>query len=213
MRRQIAADLAEVRAARQQIEWVNEQLQAAGRGADPVQPRAGAVRLRRLARPAGAAAQGGQLLPAAAAPLRGPARRAGRPVHRVRRRRRQADAAAHQRPAGVLPGRPDHAPASRRSTCDAVAGRRPAASSRPTLERDRTAERHLARPADGARATQPLLRQLLQNLVGNALKFRRADAAAGASSVAARRDGDELGVRRAATTASASSRSTPTRSS
>ena len=36
----------------------------------PVQPRPGAVRLRRLARPAGAAAQGGQLLPAAAAPLR-----------------------------------------------------------------------------------------------------------------------------------------------
>ena len=41
-----------------------------------------------------------------AAPLRGPARRARRPVHRVRRRRRQAHAAADQRPAGVLARRP-----------------------------------------------------------------------------------------------------------
>ena len=41
-----------------------------------LQRRARAVRLRRLARPAGAAAQGRELLPAARAPLRGPARRA-----------------------------------------------------------------------------------------------------------------------------------------
>ena len=40
------------------------------------------------------------------APLRGPAGRAGRPVHRVRGRRRQAHAGAHQRPARLLPGRP-----------------------------------------------------------------------------------------------------------
>ena len=38
----------------------------------------------------------------------GPARRAGRPVHRVRGRRRAAHAAADQRPARVLPGRADH---------------------------------------------------------------------------------------------------------
>ena len=41
-----------------------------------------------------------------AAPLRGPARRARRPVHRVRRRRRQAHAGADQRPARVLARRP-----------------------------------------------------------------------------------------------------------
>ena len=84
--------------------------------------RAGAVRLRRLARPAGAAAQGGQLLPAAAAPLRRPAGRAGRPVHRLRRRRRQADAGADQRPAGVLPGRPDRPGTGAVVDCDAVRG-------------------------------------------------------------------------------------------
>ncbi len=64
----------------------------AGARARALQRRAGAVRLRRLARPAGAAAQGRELLPAARAPLRGPARRARRPVHRLRRRRREADA-------------------------------------------------------------------------------------------------------------------------
>ncbi len=80
----------------------------AGPGAGAVQQRPRAVRLRREPRPAGAAAQGRQLLPAAAAPLRGQARRAGRPVHRVRGRRRRAHAAADQRPARVLPGRPHH---------------------------------------------------------------------------------------------------------
>ena len=86
--------------------------QPAPRRADPrpgaVQQRPRAVRLRGEPRPAGAAAQGGELLPAAAAPLRRQAGRAGRPVHRVRRRRRRAHAAADQRPAGVLPGRAHH---------------------------------------------------------------------------------------------------------
>ena len=54
-----------------------------GRGARALQRRARAVRLRRLARPPGAAAQGRELLPAARAPLRGAARRARRPVHRT----------------------------------------------------------------------------------------------------------------------------------
>ena len=47
-----------------------------GDRAAPLQRRARAVRLRRLARPAGAAAQGRQLLPAAGEALRRPARRA-----------------------------------------------------------------------------------------------------------------------------------------
>ena len=71
-----------------------------------VQPRPRAVRLRREPRPAGAAAQGLQLLPAPAAALRRAARRAGRPVHRLRRRRRAAHAAPDQRPARLLPRRP-----------------------------------------------------------------------------------------------------------
>ena len=50
----------------------------AGRGPPPVQHRARAVRLRRVARPPGAAAQGRELLPAPRAALRRPARRAGR---------------------------------------------------------------------------------------------------------------------------------------
>ena len=74
----------------------------AGRRARPLEPRPRAVRLRRVARPAGAAAQGGQLHPAAAEAVRRPARRTRRPVHRVRRGRRQAHAAAHPGPARVL---------------------------------------------------------------------------------------------------------------
>ena len=66
--------------------------QAQAADARALQRRARAVRLRRLARPPGAAAQGDELLPDARAPLRGPARRARRPVHRLRRRRREAHA-------------------------------------------------------------------------------------------------------------------------
>ena len=149
MRRQIAAELAEVREARAAGRVGQRAAGAAGRGADPVQPRPGAVRLRRLARPAGAAAQGGQLLPAAAAPLRRAARRAGRPVHRVRGRRRAADAAADQRPAGVLPDRPAHHRLHRR---------RPRTGCSPRCSRQLEARAgdgrrdHLVRPADGARA-------------------------------------------------------------
>ena len=127
----------------------------AGRGAAPVQRRARAVRLRRLARPAGAAAQGGELLPAPRAPLRGPARRAGRPVHRVRGRRRQADAAAHQRPARFSRvGRLDAATFddvdlehgardAGRAPARGDASRRPAPSSRTTRCRRSTGDRRL----------------------------------------------------------------------
>ena len=50
----------------------------------------------------------------------GQARRARRPVHRVRGRRRRAHAAADQRPALVLPGRAHHRGVLRRSTLDDV---------------------------------------------------------------------------------------------
>ena len=78
----------------------------AGRRTAAVQRRTGAVRLRRLARSAGAAAQGRLVLPAAREAVRRQTRRARHRVHRLRRRRRQAHAGADQRPAHVLPGRP-----------------------------------------------------------------------------------------------------------
>ncbi len=102
MRERILAELSAVQAAQREPGGQD-------RGPAAVELRAGAVRLRGLARPAGAAAEGGQLLPAAAAPLRGPAGREGRRVHRARRGRRQADAGADQRPARVQPGGADRA--------------------------------------------------------------------------------------------------------
>ena len=99
-----------------------------------LQRRARAVRLRRLPRPPGAAAQGRQLLPAAPAPLRGPARRAGRPVHRLRRRRRQAHAGRSSTTCWRSPG-------SGARTASFVAGRpatlrrrRPLRPARPPIE-------------------------------------------------------------------------------
>ena len=78
----------------------------AGRGIAAVQRRTRAVRLRRLARSAGAAAQGGLVLPAAREALRRPTRRTRHGIHRLRGRRRQTHAGADQRPAHLLPGRP-----------------------------------------------------------------------------------------------------------
>ena len=71
-----------------------------------LQRRTRAVRLRGIPRPAGTAAQGRVVLPAAREALRRQTRRARRRVHRLRRRRRQAHAGADQRPAHLLPGRP-----------------------------------------------------------------------------------------------------------
>ena len=88
----------------------------AGRGAAAVQRRTRAVRLRRLPRSAGAAAQGRLVLPAAREAVRRPTRRTRRRVHRVRGRRRQAHAGADQRPADVLPGRPAQRHRTPRST-------------------------------------------------------------------------------------------------
>lgn len=57
----------------------------------------------------------------------GQPRRAGRPVHRARRRRRPAHAAADQRPAGVLPRRAHHLRLRGRRPARDRAGRRGAA--------------------------------------------------------------------------------------
>ena len=62
-----------------------EEALPAGPGVGPLQPRPRAVRLRGLARPAGTAAHGGQLHPAAGPALPGPARPGRRRIHRVSR--------------------------------------------------------------------------------------------------------------------------------
>ena len=89
----------------------------AGARSGAIERRARAVRLRRVARSAGAAADGGQLRAAHRAALQGEARRQRARVHRLRRRGRHAHAAPHRRSAGVFAGR--HA----RPRADAV-GRR-----------------------------------------------------------------------------------------
>ena len=80
----------------------------AHRRAGPLERRPRAVRLRGLARPLRAAAQGRELLPAAGAAVRRPARRQGSAVHRLRSGRCEAHAGADQRSAGLLSGWPDH---------------------------------------------------------------------------------------------------------
>ena len=100
MRRRIVDDLAAVEAANLAVESANDDLSRSNAGAR-------AVRLCRVARPPGAVAQGGELLPAHRAAVRRPARRARSAVHRLRGRRREAHADLDQRPARVLAGRTD----------------------------------------------------------------------------------------------------------
>ena len=127
----------------QEIEHAHGLLSEQARELRAVQPRPGAVRLRRLARPAGAAAQGRELHAAPAEALRRAARRARRPVHRLRRRRRQAHAAAHPGPAELLPRGPDRRGARGRRAGGGADGR--AATTSATGSRSR-APRSYARP-------------------------------------------------------------------
>ena len=160
MRERIVQELSQVRAA-------HYPARAPVRGSEPLQRRARAVRLRRLARPAGAAAQGRELLPGAALALPRPARRARRPVHRLRGRRRAAHAGADQRAARALAGRPRRASRWSRSS-----SRRLAAEA--AIARGDRGDRR----AGGGRAAahgprrRALLVSLFQNLIGNAIKFR-----------------------------------------
>ena len=91
-----------------------------GGGAEPLERGAGPVRLHRLARPAGAAADGGELHPAAVPALQGQARRRRRRVHRVRGRRRQPHAAPDPGPAGLLARRHARARSSRDTSSEAA---------------------------------------------------------------------------------------------
>ena len=181
----------------------------AGGGAGPVQPRPGAVRLRRLPRPAGAAAQGGELLPDARAALQRPARRARRPVHRLRRRRREADAAADQRPARVLPGRPDRATGSSRSTLQRLPRR--ARSATWARHRRQPVPRSSSDPLPTVPGERGLLVQLLPEPDRQRHQVPRRRAAP--RSTSARPGRATAGSSPARTTGSGSSRSTPTGSS
>ena len=178
MRERILSELSAVQAA-------NTSLEQRTHGPAALELRARAVRLRGLARPAGAAAQGGQLLPAAAAPLRRPAGREGRPVHRVRRRRRQAHADADQRPAGVQPGRPGRAASGCRSPPPSCWPRRRPTWPRPSAGRGAEIE---AGELPAVLAEPTLLTAVFQNLLSNAIKFRGERAPRVA--VTAERDGD-----------------------
>ena len=74
-------------------------------GARAVERRPGAVRVRRVPRPPGAPPDGVELRPALREAVRGPRRRAGGQVHRVRGRGGEADAVPHRRSPRVLPRR------------------------------------------------------------------------------------------------------------
>ena len=91
-----------------------DRLRAAGGRPDPVEPGAGAVRLRRLARSARTASQGQQLCPAARRPVPGQTGCRRQRIHRLHGGRRPAHADAHPEPARLLPPRPQR-PALRAS--------------------------------------------------------------------------------------------------
>ncbi len=169
MRARIAAELATVEAAR-------AELLARYRGSRAVERRPRAVRLRRVARPVRAAAQGRELLPAARAAVRRPARRQGQAVHRLRRGRCETDADPHRRSARVLAGRQVDGGVHRRRP-----GRRRGRGPWPiSTQRLSEAGAEIVRaPLPTVRGDASLLTALFQNLIANSVKYRGAGSTTG----------------------------------
>ena len=127
----------------------------------------------------------------------------------LRRGRRHADAAADQRPAGLLARRAPEAQAFEPTDCDAVLATGAGATCRWRIEESGGQVTHDPLPDRPGRrhATGPVF----QNLIGNAIKFR-GERAAEDPRVGASRS-TATGCSPSATTASASTRSTSTGSS
>jgi len=121
---------------------------------------------------AGAAAQGRKLLRAAGAALPRPARRARRPVHRVRGGRREADTGADQRPAVLQPDRAGH-PEAHSGGLRRHAG---AGDANLAVAIEETGAKITSDELPTVLAEASLLTTVFQNLLGNAVKFHGPDA-------------------------------------
>ena len=167
--------------------------------------RARAVRLRRVARPAGAAADGRELLPAAGAALQGQARRATPTSSSASPSTARRACSADQRPARRTRASAGRGKELRPSTVTRVVRTARSPTSQAAIDESGARSTWDALPT--VRGDEAQLRQLFQNLIGNAIKFRGDDARRrGRASAQPRRRGG-WHLRGRATTASASSRS------
>ena len=167
MRKRIVEELEVSRSAR---ELLNEQTIELRRSNTELEQ----IRLRRVTRSAGTAAQDRLVLPVAGEALRRQARRARGRVHRLRRRRGQAHAGADQRPAHVLARGPAQHHANRRATRHGARRRpgQPGRRDRGIRRRDRASG---TAPAAHHRRPGAVDDAVWQNLIGNAVKFRHKD--------------------------------------
>ena len=142
---------------------------AEGGGTEPLERGTGAICLHRLARSAGAAADGGQLHAASVQAVQGKAGRRCRRVHRVRGGRGQPHAAADPGSAGLFARRDQ-----RERNCSTPPAKthcnRRSSNLRGAIEESGALVTHDPLPA--VLADEMQLIQLFQNLVGNAIKYQ-----------------------------------------